>query len=525
MKRQLEMMLAAVVLLCAPLAWSQSSGTSSSQAGNSSSSQSGNSGSSQTGYSSSSPTNPSSPSQPGSSISSPYLFTNSAPGAGLDAQNGSGDPTQSDSPQNGGSDTSQAGSTGPQDTFTHPEQLPALSVFSDTISHTGLSINTSVGVTAQHVTTAGYGGYWDTLNSIGAGISLAHFKPSYGYFLSYNGGTDITTGYSTNEWTLNQSANAGFNWNFAKRWQWKVRDSYFYSDNPFTPYLTFFGSPTPNNPNPVVYYPQAVVEENQGHMDLTYQLSAHDILNFGGSENFQRYLRGGATSLWNSVSYGGSAVYQHQINAKMAVGGGYSFSSLDFGHGQSRAGVQTFEGFISYLFSPKMQASLWIGPELTNTKDVVPVICDQFGCFLEVIHQSSWSVANGGTFKWKIHPNDELDVNGSRGVSNAGGILGAAYIYQVLVTYGRPINRIWNFGVGINYSNSNSVYSYRAPQYLRSFSGTVGVNRKLFNSDAWNLNAYFGWIKQEQNYFGPATSSTSGLGVTVRYVWDRGLGR
>ncbi len=278
MKRQLGAMLVAGVLLCGTLAWAQSGDTSSSQ--------------------------------PGSSSSSPYLFTNSSP----DTQNGSGDPTQNGS----GTDDTQSGTSGPQDTFTHPETLPALSVFSDTISHTGLSISTTAGSIAQYVHTDGYPGYWDTLNNIGGGISIAQFKPSYSWTVNYTGGLDVSTGYSIDETDLSQNAYGGFNWNFAKRWQLRLKDSYFYSDNPFTPFLTYLGTPTPNYPNPVFYYPQAIVEQNQANLDITYELSPHDILNFQGSEGFQRYIRGGASALWNSVSYSGGMEYQHTLSAQLA---------------------------------------------------------------------------------------------------------------------------------------------------------------------------------------------------------------
>ncbi len=485
MKRQLGAMLVAGVLLCGTLAWAQSGDTSSSQ--------------------------------PGSSSSSPYLFTNSSP----DTQNGSGDPTQNGS----GTDDTQSGTSGPQDTFTHPETLPALSVFSDTISHTGLSISTTAGSIAQYVHTDGYPGYWDTLNNIGGGISIAQFKPSYSWTVNYTGGLDVSTGYSIDETDLSQNAYGGFNWNFAKRWQLRLKDSYLYSDNPFTPFLTYLGTPTPNYPNPVFYYPQAIVEQNQANLDITYELSPHDILNFQGSEGFQRYIRGGASALWNSVSYSGGMEYQHTLSAQLALGGGYNFAALDFGHGESRAGVQSFEGFITYVFNSHVNFSLWIGPELTNTKDIVPVFCNEFGCFIETLHQGSWSVAEGGTFKWRISPHDELNINGSRGVSNAGGILGAADIYQFLAAYGRPLAHGWNFGAGINYTDSTSVSSFRAAQYVKGLTGTVGFNRKIFN-DAWSLNAYYAFVHQNENYFGlPSISSTSGLGVSIRYVWSRGLGR
>ena len=506
MKQQLGTMLAAGMLLCASLAWSQSSGTSSSQPGSSSSSQSGSSNSS----------------QPGSFSSSQPFFTNSSPSTWTDQQSGSGDFTQS----GGGSDGTQTGSLGPQDTFNHPEQLPSLDLFNDAISHAGISINTSAGIISQRITSNGSPSTWDSLSLLGGGISVAEARPNFFFLVNYNGGVNFSNGYSSTLEELSQAGDANLTWNFAKRWQLRVKESYFYSNDPFEPFFSYLGQPTPNNPNPVFYYPQAIVEQNNANLDLTYELSAHDTVNFNGSEGFQRYVRGGpTTTLYNSISYSEGAFYQHQQTARLAFGGGYQFAALDFGHGESRAGVNTLEGFLSYVFSSHVQASLWIGPELTSTKDVVPVFCNEFGCFVEIMHNSSWSVAEGGTFKWIISPKNELNVQGSRGVSNAGGILGAADIYQVTATYGRPVSRAWNLGVALQYDDSTSISNFRAAQYLKSFNGTVGFNRKLFN-DAWTMSAYFALIQQNQNYFGlPDKSFTSGVGVTIRYVWDHRLGR
>jgi len=436
-------------------------------------------------------------------------------------QNGSGDLGQS-----GGDDNTQTGSIGPQDTFKNPERLPALDLFSDEISHAGISFTTTVGSTAQHVNTSGFPGYWQALSNFGAGVSIAKEGPNYGLVMTYDGGLSLTSGGSNYSYSqLNQTATGHLTWNFAKHWQFRLRDTYLYSDDPFQPFFTFLGTTTPNNPNPVTYFPNTVLEQNQGHADLTYQLSPHDIINFTGDEAFTRYLRQQVTSFYNSVEYAGGVFYQHSFSARLASGGGYQFAGLDFGHGQSRAGTQTFEGFIQYVFSSKLTASLWIGPEVTNTKDIVPVFCYQFGCFVQVFHQTSLSVAEGGQLSWRPTRKDGLNVQVSRGVSNAGGFLGAAHIYQILGTYGRPINRVWSLGIGASYNDSTSVSDFRASQYLRSVNGTVGVSRKLFN-DAWTMNAYYAFIDQKQNYFGaPITIATSGFGFTVRYTWDHGLGR
>ncbi|HUI83748.1 MAG TPA: hypothetical protein VL240_05965 [Candidatus Binatia bacterium] len=485
MKRQHGLILATVALLCGPMAWSQSFTNSA--------------------------LNPPGDSQQNGLPAGPQ------PLATYSAQNGS-----QDNPQ----DSSQQGSSGPQELFTHPEQLPPLNLFREVTSHTGVTFNTTVGDLVQYNSGgSGYSRYWSNLSSASAGVNIFQSRSDLVWNLTYTGGLSQSTAASYNYSNLNQFAAARIVWRFAKRWQLRIKDSFLYSDDPFQPFLTYLGNPAPNNPNPAIYLPQNVLEQNQGDVDLTYLLGKHDTLNFIGGESFQHYLRGAPSSLWNSTTYTGGAFYQHNFSARLAAGGGYTFTALDFGHGASRAGVQMLEGFAAYSFSPRTTLSGWVGPELTNTKDAVPIFCLGNGCLYEILHNHFVNLAEGATFRWQASSSNSFGLDFSHQVTNGGGVLGAVNYYQVAATYSRPLTRAWSLGAGYVYSSSLSVSGFRADQYLYGSQGTVGVSRRVFN-DAWTLNAYYAFIHQSQNYFGlPATLTTSGLGFTLRYVWDHPFGR
>ena len=48
-----------------------------------------------------------------------------------------------------------------------------------------------------------------------------------------------------------------------------------------------------------------------------------------------------------------------------------------------------------------MSLSGWIGPEYTTTKNLVPIFCTPYGCFIEVFHNRSVDHgAYGGNFDW-----------------------------------------------------------------------------------------------------------------------------
>jgi len=411
-------------------------------------------------------------------------------------------------------------------------------MFSDAVSHTGYTFTFSAGEVAQYLS-GGYIGsspsYWDSLSLFNAGLNIVQARPTVLWSLGYNGGMSTTTGsvYSTYS-NLNQAANMHLIWAFAKRWQFRFKDSFFYSDDPFQPFFTFLGSPTPNNPNPVIYFPQTVLEQNQGTADITYLLGPHDSVDFYGGESFQHYLRGLPTSsssfnpgaLWNSNTYSGGGFYQHVFSPRISAGTGYIFTAMDFGHGESRAGVGMIQSYVNYKVSPRMTVSGWVGPERTATKDLIPLICFPSGCLIEVQHAIYWNVAEGATFSYAAAHGNSFGAQYSHSITNGGGLFGAVTFYQAVVTYNRPINRAWSFSAGALYSNSQSITN-QGQSYLHGTQGTVTFSRKI--SQAWNFSSYYAVIHQDQNYYGdlglPTSVLTSGIGATVSYAWNHSLGR
>jgi len=550
MKRQLGPILATVALLCAPLAWSQSGYSTyptsgdQQQAGSTNSSQNGSSTTSPSGYStyptystSNDSQQPSSssdaPSQP-QPVYSTYGMQNDP-----QQQGSSSDQTQSGGGglQDGSDDTSQSGLGGPQATFSHPEKLPPLNLFGDAVAHTGYSFSFSGGTVAQYV--GGYynqPGYWNSLLLASGGIGITQSRPHLLWSLVYNAGVNDTLGtiYS-NYSNLNQAVNLHIIWQIAKRWQFRLKDAYLYSDDPFQPFFTFLGQPQPNYPNPVIYFPQTVVEQNQGTAELTYMIGSHDTLNFYGGESFQHFLRGFQTnsslpnfgSLYNSTTYASGVFYQHAFSARLSAGEGYIFTALDFGHGQSRAGVQMFQTSVNFKINKRLTISGWVGPELTHTKDLIPLVCFPSGCLIEVKHDSYVNVAEGGTLSYQAPHNNSFALQASNSITNGGGLFGAVKYYSFTGTYSRPLTHNWSFAAGGLFSHSDSLSNFNGDQYLHGIQGTINFNRRI--NDAWNVNAYYVFIHQVQNYYGqfglPTTAVTSGLGLTVQYTWNHSLGR
>ena len=282
MKRQIgPAVLAAVALMCAPLAWSQSgystyptSNDPQPQAGSASSSSSSQGGyssypdssdaqqpdNSTQGYSTSSQGTYQAPSPV---IYSTYNMSGQQQGGTQDSSAQQDSSTQSggggDGLQSGSSDNPQSGPGGPQDTFTHPEKLPALNLFSDAVAHTGYSFTFSGGMVGQCLGGyAGQAGYWQSLYLGTGGLNIVQVRPHMLWSLGYAAGVNQTGGHT---WPVQQFLHS----EPERRWPLHVadrqalavrlKDAYFYSDDPFQPFFEYLGQPQPNNPNPRVLLP------------------------------------------------------------------------------------------------------------------------------------------------------------------------------------------------------------------------------------------------------------------------------
>jgi hypothetical protein len=492
MKHQLGLSLVVLAVLAVPSAWSQT-GSDQSQSGSTDQSQSGSSSQPQSG-----PTN----------------------------QSQSGSPDQS---QGGSTDQGQQSSTGPQVAYTHPEQLPPLTLLNEVTANTGLKLSLLTGLLLNH---NAYGGttssYWETLGMLGGGIHITQIRPTLLWDLRYQGGVSLTAltvknaNYATN---LNQNGGVKILWQFASRWQLAVDDRYIYTNDPFEPYLTNAGVPTFNNPNPVFYAPQAITESNVGSATLTYKLGEHDNLNFTGGESFQRYINT-PLSANNSYSYSGGASYDHDLSARLSLGAAYNFTALDYGHGLSRSGITAITPFGSYRLTPSMYITGFFGPEYTANKDIVPTFCfPGFGCFgYHAAYEAKWNLAEGATFGWSQTRN-AVRLGFRHQNSDGGGLLGTVRLYQITASYRRALTQNWDLTAGISYNNSLSVSQYHANQFLKALQGNVSLGRNI--TPAWNATMYYATIHQSQNYYSPQASTlgSNGLGLSLRYSWSHSLGR
>ncbi len=435
------------------------------------------------------------------------------------SQTGTPDQSQSDS-----TDQSQQ-SPGPQVAYTHPEQLPPLALLNEATADTGLQLGFSTGTTVD----TNAGGFTvnhllETWYFFRPNISVLQIRPKLIWSLDYSGGFSVVPQVS-NFNSLSHNGTADVLYQISRHWQVHAHDSYSYTNDPFESFDTITGTPRYNDPNPTVYVPLSIREQNLASLDLTDQLAIHDSITFSGTEYFRRYENTTVTA-YNSFGYSGRASYQHEFSPRVTAGGGYIFQALDFAQGVSRSGIQTIQVYASYQINPHMYVTGWMGPEYTATKNIVPTFCfPGFGCFgYHAKHQAAWDVAGGGTFGWSgVH--NAFRAGFSKSVTDGGGVLGTVRLYLLNASYRRQLSPRWSLTSGILYGNNLSISSFTLPRQYNSWNANAGVERQL--SSAWNFLFQYYYIHQYQhNIYGTIPNwNDNRFQISLQYAWSHSLGR
>jgi len=431
----------------------------------------------------------------------------------------------SDSPQSGSTDSSQQqAADGPQPVFTHPEDRPPLAMLDEVTTHS--FINLGLGATVAYDTNAAsfsYQHFSQTLGIFNPSLELRQTRPTLTWYVGANGGltTSNVPGFYTNS---NPTAQGGFIYQINHHWQLSGNDNYSYTSDPFQYYQFFAGAPTYNQPNPTIYVPLTTTETNYGNIDLTYQINAHDSLTFTGNENFRRYLHN-TYSAYNLYSWGGAGSYQHVFSARFSAGGTYSFSAVDFGHGESRSGISTMQAFVNYQLSPHMVVTGWIGPQYTTTKNLIPIFCSPFGCFIEEFHNSAWSTAFGGTFDWSGQRN-AANASFYKSISDGGILFGLVDLYLFNGNFTRQLTPRWTFNLGALYGNNTGYSTVFHARHLDSFTGNLGFTRRLSPTLSASVQ-YIRIYETQKNIIGAAAPkwTDNRFQFTLQYNWSHSLGR
>lgn len=453
------------------------------------------------------------------------------------AQTGSSDSTQSSS-----SGSSQSGATesspqdqsanGPQPVFTHPENSPPLSFLGEVTANNYIKLG--MGAALAYDTSAfafSTPPYSQTQGVFSPSIQLTQTRPKVTWNVAAASSliTSNAPGYTT---TSNPNLQGSLLYQISQRWQLNVSDTYLYTLDPFQQYTVYMGTPTFNQPNPTTYAPLLTTESNSAFVDLTYQMSAHDSVTFTGTENFTQYVNGynlsslsGLPSLYNWFAWGGVAEGQHVFSPRFSAGGSYSYTAVDYGHGQSRSGIQTIQGFATYKLNPHTSLTGWVGPDHTATKNLIPIFCSQFGCYIQEFHNASWSNAFGGNFGWSGR-RDSAVLGFSKAITNGGILYGIVQLYQVKGSYIRQLDPRWSVNLSALYGNNNGVATRLHAQHVRSITGYASLARQV--TPALSASVTYTYFNENQeNLYGASAPKwiDNRFQFMLQYTWGHSLGR
>ncbi len=413
---------------------------------------------------------------------------------------------------------------GPTPQYTHPDQLPSLNFLGEAVASSTLTLGVRGGYNYQSYQTAGYSG----LNRIfiGGNAGIISIHPKWDFTFSYSGSMNIEP-QQTDYNYFGQNAGVDILYQLSPHWQIHASDRYLYTSDPFESYFIYSGPPLPNQPNPVFYYPTLQTQQNTGTLELADQLTRVDSITLTGgigSNHYGNYSPSLVTgSLYNVQSYSGGANYTHQFSPRLTLGGGYSFTSLDFSHGFQRTGISQIQFIADYKLSPSILISGYVGPEYVSAKDTI-----NFFGFLFTVHQSSWTPAFGANFSWRGLRNS-LTAGFARQTSSGGGLLATTYINSVRAAYTRQLTAKWTATVSGQYGNNQSFTTNQSQLPNRGYTTAgflVAASRRISQSMGLSLN--YGFVHQSYTNIyalGTSTFNYSAAGISLDYNWKHPLGR
>ena len=416
---------------------------------------------------------------------------------------------------------------GPKPAYTYPDTTPSLDFLTQSVENSSITLGVTTGFSyssnAYNFTNAPTSDWW--LYHVTPSIKIQQFRPTFSWNVGYSAGYQTYFYRSgpgnANNNLFSQNAKAGFVWQMSRHWQLLANDNFHHSANPFDSYVTAPGTPTMNNPIPIVYTPLTRFTQNYGLMTLSGKISETDTLSFTGTANLRRtsnYNLLTSVPFYNLVSYGGRAAYAHKFSPRLSLGAGYDYNSLDFGTGQQRSGIQVISATVDYLLRPNMTISAWAGPEYTQTKTTINILGQSF-----ITHDSMWSAALGANFGWQDTRNS-VRAGFSRQVSDGGGLIATSQVNSVNADYRRMINTKWDATGGVSFFHVVSTTT--ANRNFNDFFINAVLRYKI--SKSFNAMANYGFAHLNQsNLFliGSRNYNTNVVSASITYSWDHPLGR
>ncbi len=198
---------------------------------------------------------------------------------------------------------------------------------------------------------------------------------------------------------------------------------------------------------------------------LTYEVSARGSITIGGVHGLLRFTKSGNLGNDTETLNGG---YNFAITPKDTLGLSYRFSAYHFPGGPQALGDHAVQIVYGKKITGRLALRLSGGPQVTTFR--VPV------------NGLKRSISGSGTASLNYaFRRSNVTLNYTHGVTGGSGVFSGATTDQISGTWGRPLTRVWNGNITLNYAKNRQILATSgaaSPSFSTWFPG-AGLSRPL----------------------------------------------
>lgn len=305
-----------------------------------------------------------------------------------------------------------------------------------------------------------------------------------------------------------------FGFNPTPRLSFRVRNNFNISTDPFDRFPSTSVPGIGDQPNQSILGPPTERKMEQVGADVTYQFGPRTNLGVSGTFSMTFYDREASLpSFVHSDTYrtSGRAFVSHQISPRHTSSLSYDLQRFTFSSGVG-ATTHSINYFHTVSLTPRMQVSLWAGPEYLRSSTGFPL--------LPVT--GTWSWTGGASYQWS-HNRTGITASVVRGVSDGGGLGFIVENVSTSVALRQQLSRRWVTSVSVSYNVNDSVSAFGNAD-TRYFSGNASLTRMItphlqLTLDYWRARQ---WSSTDLGV--PVPNNHNRAAISLRYSFSRPIG-
>lgn len=320
-----------------------------------------------------------------------------------------------------------------------------------------------------------------------------------------------------------------------------LRESYTHTTTPME--IQFASQATPvfgvsNQLNPTGYGAYLAISTEQAGADFSYALGPHSSFGFGGGYSSVQSFQPNNANLYlqDFTAWSGHAFYSRQVSRHQTLGVQFQWQRIDSMGGMSQATPISVQYFHQIQLSRGFNFSLFGGPQLTDTSDVIPasflLTGVPFGTPLPssgplvTLQNRQWGASGGGTVSWNSRHNAAA-LSVVRQVTGGGAFAGVANSLIFTGSYRRQLTRSVALNLFGNYTYNNSLDTLTQVPVGSYASATAQLTRMLGSRAQFGVS----YTRLQAGSLAPGAQQLLLSGnhnqvmVSLSYQFERALGK